>query len=75
MKRKITFFEHRKIDSKNVIFRLIKIFKNFQNGLGNQFFLVFRILFGSRLQDTKSMTKGSKNLDKDSFTEKLAKKE
>ena len=38
MKRKITFFEHRKIDSKNVIFRLIKIFKNFQNGLGNQFF-------------------------------------
>ena len=38
MKRKITFFEHRKIDSKNVIFRLIKIFENFQNGLGNQFF-------------------------------------
>ena len=55
MKRKITFFEHRKIDSKNVIFRLIKIFENFQNGLGDQFFWFLETSVGVDYKIPKSM--------------------
>ena len=38
MDGKIQRFFHRKIGQKNVIFRLIKIFENFQIGLGTQIF-------------------------------------
>ena len=51
---KSRFFEHRKIDSKNLIFRFIKIFEKFQIGLGTQIFWVLETSVGVDCKIQKS---------------------
>ena len=55
MDGKIQRFFHRKIGQKNVIFRLIKIFENFQIGPGTQIFGFLETSVGVDYKIPKSM--------------------